>query len=729
MGRASVFKSAACPTGQVEQQVASAFDVIKMVADHLEGLNALVARVDSLDRVFEMKYEDMVLYTRLVVDGVDAPWEVVADLTIVNDAYADVLRVLETVDQSIDHINAQVAMAELAKNTTEQIAITVENTRQQFVQWGEDIGEDFQTWLAQIEALRDAATAARDAAVAARTAAQNAQTAAEAAQTGAVDARNAAVASRDAAAGSAQTAAGHVSTAASHASAAAGHANSADAAANDAGTDAIQAAGSAVAANNSALTAQNHANTASTRKDEATAAANLARDWANKAPNQVVADGLYSARHWAEMAASVSTGAMMYMGGWSAASGSYPSDPQNGWVYKVTSDGTVQSVTYAVGDQIIYNGTGWDKIDNTDAVTSVAGRVGAVELTVSDIAGLGALALQSTVHWNDLSGVPNFSLSGHTHTKGDVGLSNVDNTSDMAKPVSTATATALAGKADATHSHSISDVTDLQPELDSLQTNIDEKAPYYHAHAIADVTGLQTALDGKQPAGSYAPASHTHSIANVSGLQSELDGKASASHTHSQSEVTNLVDDLAAKASRENPTFGGGYMRIGTYGPTHTVSGGHFESYFSENMPAAGANWRLMARDGAGELVPLRLDVSGSVRSTVDMEVSGSDVGFRSMPTTGRQVKFGSNNSNNSGIYSLTDASWMLRWNTNMQAYMQCTVMELGDTSGVGIILHPDGKMYRSNANSRTTRTSVPRVFVQSADPGAAAATGDLWIW
>jgi hypothetical protein len=68
-------------------------------------------------------------------------------------------------------------------------------------------------------------------------------------------------------------------------------------------------------------------------------------------------------------------------------------------------------VDYSVGDSIIYNGTGWDKIDSTDAVTSVAGRAGAVVLT-----------------------------------KGDVGLGNVDNTSDANKPISAATQTALDGK-------------------------------------------------------------------------------------------------------------------------------------------------------------------------------------------------------------------------------------------------------------------------------------------
>ena len=59
--------------------------------------------------------------------------------------------------------------------------------------------------------------------------------------------------------------------------------------------------------------------------------------------------------------------------------------------------------------------------------------------------------------------------------KAHVGLGNADNTSDANKPVSTATQTALDGKATTSHSH-----------------------------IIGDVTGLQTALDGK------ADTSHTH---------------------------------------------------------------------------------------------------------------------------------------------------------------------------------------------------------------------------
>ena len=51
-------------------------------------------------------------------------------------------------------------------------------------------------------------------------------------------------------------------------------------------------------------------------------------------------------------------------------------------------------------------------------------------------------------------------------TKASVGLANVDNTSDANKPVSTATQTALNGKANTSHTHAVADVTGLQTALD-----------------------------------------------------------------------------------------------------------------------------------------------------------------------------------------------------------------------------------------------------------------------
>lgn len=57
-----------------------------------------------------------------------------------------------------------------------------------------------------------------------------------------------------------------------------------------------------------------------------------------------------------------------------------------------------------------------------------------------------------------------------TLTKSDVGLANVDNTSDANKPISTATQTALNGKSDTGHGHAIADVTGLQTALDGKAT-------------------------------------------------------------------------------------------------------------------------------------------------------------------------------------------------------------------------------------------------------------------
>lgn len=58
-------------------------------------------------------------------------------------------------------------------------------------------------------------------------------------------------------------------------------------------------------------------------------------------------------------------------------------------------------------------------------------------------------------------------------TKSTVGLGNVDNTSDVNKPISNATAAALAGKANSQHSHSIEDVAGLQNELDAIDGRLE----------------------------------------------------------------------------------------------------------------------------------------------------------------------------------------------------------------------------------------------------------------
>jgi hypothetical protein len=66
------------------------------------------------------------------------------------------------------------------------------------------------------------------------------------------------------------------------------------------------------------------------------------------------------------------------------------------YVVSVTGSTNLNGVTtWTQGDWAIFNGTAWEKVDNTDLVTSVAGRTGAITLTTADIGGLGTIATQA----------------------------------------------------------------------------------------------------------------------------------------------------------------------------------------------------------------------------------------------------------------------------------------------------------------------------------------------
>lgn len=77
-------------------------------------------------------------------------------------------------------------------------------------------------------------------------------------------------------------------------------------------------------------------------------------------------------------------GQLEYQGPWNMATAlPVASSSNKGWYY-IASNATVAN-GYVMGDWAVSNGTSWDKIDNTDAVQSVAGRTGAVSLTTADL--------------------------------------------------------------------------------------------------------------------------------------------------------------------------------------------------------------------------------------------------------------------------------------------------------------------------------------------------------
>lgn len=149
------------------------------------------------------------------------------------------------------------------------------------------------------------------------------------------------------------------------AASAAASADSAGASASSASTATTQAG---LATSNGAAQvalATTQANNSSASADAALASQNLSADWADKL-TEVVA-GRYSAKYWAGQAQASVTGQLIYRGGWDASGNTFPTAGATRDFYKITVAGTLGGYQVQPCDDIIYNGVGWDVIDNSEA--------------------------------------------------------------------------------------------------------------------------------------------------------------------------------------------------------------------------------------------------------------------------------------------------------------------------------------------------------------------------
>ena len=120
-------------------------------------------------------------------------------------------------------------------------------------------------------------------------------------------------------------------------------------------------------------------------------------------------------------------------------------------------------------------------------------------------------------------------------TKAAVGLGNVDNTSDVNKPISTATQTALNGKADLSHSHTLGNISDAGSMASQSASSVSitggaiDGATVGQTTAAAvksnrlditksSLTSTPTATDGNVYSGYHTPASFP--ISNVTSVNS-----------------------------------------------------------------------------------------------------------------------------------------------------------------------------------------------------------------
>lgn len=108
-------------------------------------------------------------------------------------------------------------------------------------------------------------------------------------------------------------------------------------------------------------------------------------------------------------------GGLSYQGGWNASTNTptlTSSVGTNGYYYVVTVAGTtnLDGITdWQIGDWAIFNGATWQKIDQTNTVSSVNGYTGAVSLTYTDVGAPSTSGTNATGTWG-------ISISGNAAT-------------------------------------------------------------------------------------------------------------------------------------------------------------------------------------------------------------------------------------------------------------------------------------------------------------------------
>lgn len=445
------------------------------------------------------------------------------------------------------------------------------------------------TWQGQVSTNTATATTQAGISTAKAGEAAASQTASSTSETNAATSATNSATSATNAAGSATAAAASATSSGTNATAAATSSDNAGTSATTATTQAIAASASATSAAasmatvatsaaNAATSETNAATSASTTSTQATAATtarSLAQEWADNAENTVVSGTVdYSAKHWAAKAAGTVTTALVgsnaatvtpHTGGGVLLpngkvnqlrdSSNYTMPAANSLIadsrliielpdlYKnerptvapsgadlfINSNGTdtslafigaayVELVTDGVNRWAVYmwSNNGINGADSLTAVSSVAGKTGAVTLTAADV-NLGSvnnssdvnkpvstatqIALNLKVDTTTLTTHTGNTTNPHSVTKAQVGLGSVDNTTDAAKPISNAMVTALAGKVsaatltthtdDANNPHS---VTKSQVGLFNVNNTSDNDKPV----SSAMVTALAGKVDDAQ---------------------------------------------------------------------------------------------------------------------------------------------------------------------------------------------------------------------------------------
>ncbi|MFU8777018.1 MAG: tail fiber domain-containing protein [Roseovarius sp.] len=332
----------------------------------------------------------------------------------------------------------------------------------------------------------------------------------------------------------------------------------------------------------------------------------------------------------------------------------------NGSSEKIKLDGIETGAQVNVGTNLGITGTG-----NSRAITSSTGGNVTVPVATTTIAGLMATGDKSKLDGIAAGAQVNTvtSVAGKTGavalTKADIGLSNVDNTTDADKPVSTATQIALNGKVDPTDSRltnarewTASTISQTEAEAGSATTRRAFTAQRIRQAVLgwwngsADKTKLEGIAAGAQVNVAtnltYAAASTTGTINSSTGTNATIPAATPSLAGLMANADKAKLDGIAAGAQVNLPTnlsVTGGT----TAGPTINSSTGT-----NVTLPAASGSVSGVVTIGAQVFAGVK-----SFSSTITGSISGN-AGTATTLQTARSI----NGTSFNGSAAITTASW-----------------------------------------------------------------------
>lgn len=231
----------------------------------------------------------------------------------------------------------------------------------------------------------------------------------------------------------------------------------------------------------------------------------------------------------------------------------------------------------------------------------------------------------------------------HSVTKAQVGLGNADNTSDVNKPISSATQTALNGKSDKAHKHKTADISDMPSALPADGGNADT-------------------VDGKH-ANDFAASNHTHTAADI--------GAAASGHTHTKSQITDFPASLPANG-----------------GNSATVNGHTVASDVPANAKFTDTQYSPFAKSGTGAkagLVPAPSTTAGTSKYLCEN-------GTWAVPP---DTKYSAATTTSAGLLSASDKSKLDGIEAGADKYKLPVASETlgGVKTGPSVIVNSDGTM------------------------------------